>query len=152
MPSANRRLHPSVYTTLGQSCFFTVRAAPGTAPFARSEFARIVVACLLEQQSKSGCRLEVYCLMPDHLHAVVTPVIAGASLLTYVDRTKGWSSRELHLAGWSGPVWQPRSYDHAVRRDEDLHAIGAYILANPVRTGLCTTPEAYPWSGMPGGD
>jgi putative transposase len=148
-PPLNRRLDPIVYTTVGQPVFFTVRTAVGTEPFAQSRYAHIVVECLLEQRRKSSCELDVFCVMPDHLHLVVTPARDGASSLLYVDRFKGWCGRCLRLAGWSGPLWQPRSYDHAVRRDEDLRAIAEYILHNPVRKGLCTLPDEYPWAGIP---
>lgn len=86
--------------------------------------------------------------MPDHIHLIVTPEVEDASSLTYLHRFKGWSGRELRLTGWQGEVWQKRSYDRLLRRDEDLRAIGDYILANPVRCGFCTELEEYPWSGV----
>ena len=149
-PARNRRLDPAVYTKLGQTCFFTIRAAGTLAPFADPVRAQVVVDCLLGQQVKSGCRLDVYCVMPDHLHLLVTPVQEGASSLLYVDRFKGWCGRELRLRGWKGPLWQPRSYDHLVRKEEDLQALAAYILQNSVRKGMCAQPEDYSWGGIPG--
>ena len=87
--------------------------------------------------------------MPDHVHLVVTPIHDGASSLTYVDRFKGWCSFVMRRAGWTGSLWQPRSYDHLLRTEDDLAKIGRYITANPVRKGLCARPEDYPWSGIP---
>jgi REP element-mobilizing transposase RayT len=86
--------------------------------------------------------------MPDHLHLVVTPTGENASSLKYLQYFKGWCGRELRLAGWQGDVWQKRSYDHLLRDDEDFQATAAYILANPVRKGLCAEPQDYPWSGI----
>jgi hypothetical protein len=56
---------------------------------------------------------------------------------------------QLHLAGWKGPIWQKRSYDHLVRDEEELQALATYILGNPVRGGLwsrskITDGAAYP--------
>ncbi|HLJ67246.1 MAG TPA: transposase [Chloroflexota bacterium] len=147
----NRRLAPELYAMAGQACFFTVRCWPDSAPFADDTLAAVAVECLLGQQTKSSCQVDVYCVMPDHVHLVVTPLCDGASSLTYVDRFKGWCGRMLRLAGWRGEVWQARSYDHLVRRDEDLAEIAAYILANPVRKGLCDDPGDYRWSGVPEG-
>lgn len=144
----NQRLHQSVYTESGRSCFFTVRADRGTSPFLNEQYAAIAVECLLAQQAKSGCRLDVYCVMPDHLHVIVTPLTDGASSLLYVDRFKGWCGRRVRLSGWQGTLWQPRSYDHVIRSDERVEEIATYILHNPVRRGLCESPEEYPWSGM----
>jgi len=148
-PPNNRRLSPEVYATAGQSCFFTIRASPGRTPFIDPDLAYIVVDCLLAQRHKSLCQLDVYCVMPDHVHLVVTPLGVGASSLSYVDRVKGWSSRRLRLAGWRGELWQRRSYDHLLRREERLEQVAAYILANPVRKGICSEPGEYPWSGIP---
>ncbi len=146
-PPRNQRLDMRLYATAGQPCFVTARASVGRSPFNEAAFANTAIRCLLAQQAKSHCRLDVYCLMTDHLHAVITPDVEGASSLLFVNRFKGWCTRELHLLGWGGPVWQPRSYDHLLRREDDLASIFAYILHNPVRRGLCTSPEDWPWSG-----
>jgi len=145
----NQRLPAHLYETIGQPCAFTIRAASGTAPFAHPALARPAVECLLEQRIKSSCQLEVYCIMPDHLHIVVTPAEDGASSLRFVDRFKGWYSRVAHQAGGQGRLWQPRSYDHLIRTHEDLDRIADYIMANPIRKGLCDYVEEYPWSGIP---
>ena len=76
-------------------------------------------------------------------------MVNGASSLLYVDRFKGWCGRLLRQSGWQGPLWQPRSYDQLLRREENLQEIAGYILSNPVRLGLCTDPSDYPWSGIP---
>ncbi len=85
----NQRLSAHLYETIGQPCAFTIRTAPSTAPFAHPALARLAVECLLEQRIKSSCQLEVYCVMPDHLHVVVTPSEDGASSVRFVDRFKG---------------------------------------------------------------
>jgi putative transposase len=144
----NSRLDPTLYASPGRPCFHTIRCTPGQRPFARGIYARIAVECLLAQQQKSCCRLDVYCVMPDHIHAITTPETEGTSSLEYLRRFKGWCSREMRLAGWPGEIWQKRSYDHLLRRDEDIPEVAAYILANPVRAGLCASPEDYPWSGL----
>ena len=149
VPPRNRKLEPELYQRSGQTCFFTVRTVPGSSPFGRPAFAQTAVDCLLGQRTKSRCQLDVYCVLPDHLHLLVTPMEDGASSLLYVDHFKGWSGRTMRLEGWKGALWQRRSYDHLLRRNEHLQRITDYILANPVRKGLCETPEVYPWSGIP---
>ncbi|PZS06030.1 MAG: hypothetical protein DLM70_05610 [Chloroflexi bacterium] len=106
---ANQRLTPEIYSAPGQPCFFTVCTFQAREPFGDARYAKIAVECLLGQQEKSRCRLDVYCVMPDHVHAVVTPIVAGFSSLQYVDRFKGWCTRMMHLELWDGPDWQRRS-------------------------------------------
>jgi REP element-mobilizing transposase RayT len=146
--SQNARLDIALYAIPGHPCFHTIRCAPRQHPFSQSTYARIATDCLLGQQQKSSCRVDVYCVMPDHIHVILTPGTEGASSLEYLRRFKGWCSREMRLAGWTGELWQKRSYDHLLRRDEDIRQIAAYIVANPIRAGLCTTPDDYPWSGL----
>ena len=89
-------------------------------------------------------------VMPDHVHMLLTPLSRpdgwSHSLPTILQGIKGSSARAINDAfGMTGPVWQGESFDHELRRDEDLRRLGEYIAQNPVRKGLCTTPEEYPW-------
>jgi putative transposase len=83
------------------------------------------------------------------MHLVVTPIRDGASSLDYVARFKGVSSRLIRAGGWTDKVWQARSYDHALRTDQRLADVANYILNNPVRAGLSSNWEDYPWCGVP---
>jgi REP element-mobilizing transposase RayT len=44
------------------------------------------------------------------------------------------------------PFWQSNFYDHVVRKDESLLEICSYILNNPVRKGMVSNWEEYPYS------
>jgi hypothetical protein len=44
------------------------------------------------------------------------------------------------------PLWQTSFYDHGVRNEEGLKLTMEYILNNPVRSGLCTRWDKYPYS------
>jgi hypothetical protein len=44
------------------------------------------------------------------------------------------------------PFWQPESYDHWIRNDDEKVRISSYIRNNPVIAGLCTRPENWCWS------
>jgi putative transposase len=49
----------------------------------------------------------------------------------------------------TGRVWQDESFDRILRGEEGLRRKVMYILQNPVRSGLATTPERYRclWGG-----
>ena len=147
-PAKNQRLDRTVYHTANQPVFFTIRAREDLRPFVDVEFGQAVVSCLLEERTICGCLVHVYALLPDHLHMVASPAIDNSDLLTFVDRFKGKSAR----LGWSfgnqGRLWQPRSYDHVIRKAEDLNEVGEYILANPVRLGLVDRWEDYSLCGL----
>ena len=43
--------------------------------------------------------------------------------------------------------WQEGSHEHVLRGDEDARHVARYIIENPVRAGLVTTPFQYPYLG-----
>ena len=77
-------------------------------------------------------------LMPDHLHAVMSfPAEPGMS------RTIGMWKHYLHSR--VGIEWQENYFDHRLRNDNEFMGKTNYIRMNPVRAGLCASPEDWPW-------
>ena len=99
-----------------------------------------------------GKRLWVVCavVMPDHVHLVYRPFADPAghryTKAEVVGAIKGASAHAINrLLGRKGAVWQAESFDHVVRRSEALDGKLDYICHNPVRRGLCDSPDQYPW-------
>ena len=89
-------------------------------------------------------------VMPDHVHMVMSPLDGpdgtAYGLAEILRGIKGASSRRMNQAlGRTGPVWQHESWDHEVRNDESLRQKCEYMANNPVRAGIVTRPEDYPW-------
>jgi REP element-mobilizing transposase RayT len=148
VPSRNQRLSAEQCAIVGNVGFFTICAYKQSKPFVVAELNEAVVATVLAERFGLGMGLYVYCLMPDHLHVLIGPKEPGRSMLTFIDQFKGKSTRVSWAHGWPGKLWQPRSYDHLVRRAEDLRAIAEYISDNPVRKGLVESSQDYRWSGL----
>jgi len=89
--------------------------------------------------------------MPDHVHLIFTPLIDYEaleiwSLAKIMDAIKGASAHKINKAlGRKGRVWQPESFDHALRCSDNLDAKTDYLLQNPVRSGLVREWQDYPW-------
>ena len=85
--------------------------------------------------------LHAWCVMPNHVHAVLTP-LEGHDLSKILQSWKSYTSHEINKSfGRSGPLWQPEPYDHLVRGDADYENQVRYTLANPVKAGL----RNWPW-------
>jgi len=70
-------------------------------------------------------------VMPNHVHVLVTP-IDEHQLQRIVHSWKSFTARQVNdIAGLTGPVWHPESFDHIVRSPEQLHRIEKYIRDNP---------------------
>ena len=103
--------------------------------------------------------------MPDHVHLLVL-TDAENDLVRLIHQFKqqtAWWFRNQPKAGGlkaspTSPttrpnLWQKSYYDHVLRQDEDVADVVRYIWENPVRAGLVSSPNGYPytWSafGMP---
>ena len=83
-------------------------------------------------------------VMPDHVHLLVA--LRQTSLARAVGRLKGRTSRLIRLTHpVVGSVWQGGFHDHAVRREEDIHALARYVCANPIRAGIVASLRDYPF-------
>ena len=118
----------------------------GECLLARAELASLVtgVICHFHEQRYV---LGAWVVMPNHVHAVVWPM--PNNLLSDIVRNwKGYSAREANriLGRTKTPFWQREPFDHWIRNDVERDRICRYIINNPVKAGLCKTPEAWRWS------
>ncbi|HEX4740084.1 MAG TPA: transposase [Caulobacteraceae bacterium] len=91
-------------------------------------------------------RLLAWCVMPAHVHVLVQQA-PGWRLEAVVQGWKSVSARRANLLlGRTGPFWAREYFDRAMRSEQQTETTAAYIIANPVKAGLCKTPEAWPWS------
>ena len=143
----NKRLEPELYTHPYRVYFITIRAYRNQSPFVTADLNVQLLDVLRSEQTCLFCRVFTYCLMPDHLHFLVSPCQEDVSVLTFTNQHKGKATNGSWRFGWRGRLWQPRYYDHIVRDNEDLFEIARYILHNPVRKSLVQRAEDWPWSG-----
>jgi putative DNA methylase len=105
------------------------------------------VAQLVSAQIQAGKQhyiLHSWVIMPNHVHLLITPSIQVSKITRSL---KGATARQANLLlNRTGPFWQDESYDHLVRNPEEFRRIENYIIQNPVRAGLATSPEEFPWS------
>jgi len=89
--------------------------------------------------------LHAYVVMANHVHLLITPHVDLAKITHSLKRfTAREANRILSVVG--KPFWQDESYDRLVRDAAESQPIQRYIEYNPVRAGLVTLPEDYPWS------
>jgi len=89
--------------------------------------------------------LHAVVVMPEHMHLIFTPYEEWL-LSTIMQRLKGTSAHLINKAEKRrGPLWLNESFDHILRSDESLSQKVEYVRQNPVRRGLVTVPEDYPW-------
>ena len=88
-----------------------------------------------------------YVLMPDHIHLFCAPATIPAKSLEQWVRywknvaSKNWPRKSEH------PIWQRDFWDTQLRRIENYQEKWNYVLENPVRAGLVTMSEDWPFHG-----
>jgi REP element-mobilizing transposase RayT len=76
-------------------------------------------------------------IMPDHLHALVSPLDRDARVTQFSAALKRFVLREVKL-DWK---WQDGVFDRLLRWEESAESKWLYLRENPVRTGLVSCWE-----------
>ena len=89
--------------------------------------------------------LWAWVIMSNHVHVLLTPHIEMSKVTRAI---KSYSARKANeILGRTGkPFWQVESYDHWVRKEEEMNRVIRYIEWNPVKAGLVERIEDWPWS------
>jgi REP element-mobilizing transposase RayT len=91
-------------------------------------------------------RLLAWVVMPNHVHVLIET--NGDYLLS--DVIQGWKSYTSSMAnkrlGRKGSFWQREYFDRYIRDDAHLQACIRYIHQNPVKAGLVSRAEDWPYS------
>ncbi len=110
-----------------------------------------VVTLVYEQirraATENGFAIIAYCFMPDHLHLLVEGTRDEADCLRFVTRAKQYTGYHHARAFGGRRLWQRYSYERVLRHDDDVRTIARYVVSNPIRAGLATRLEDYPFVG-----
>jgi putative transposase len=77
--------------------------------------------------------------MPDHAHLLLSFPEGGKRIQTVVSKWKGWTTKTI------GIRWQRDFFEHRLRREESFREKADYILDNPLRAGLISRAEDWPY-------
>lgn len=150
MPN-HRRLRAS-----GATYFFTVNLAERGATILADH-----IDLLRDAYRKTAAEHPIHCdamvILPDHIHAVWTlppddadfsrrwqKVKARFTQATGLRRLQSRSMVEKREAG----LWQRRFWEHMIRDEAERGRAVAHCLSDPVRHGLVTRPEDWPFSTL----
>ena len=101
---------------------------------------------LQEGTHRFGYRVHTFCLMTNHIHLALQvddiPLSRGMQNLSFrYTRWINWREKR------AGHLFQGRYKAVLVDVESYLRELVRYIHLNPVRAGMVTSPEDYPWSG-----
>ena len=122
-------------------------AASGECWLRRAEIANLVGGALRHFDGERY-RLSAWVVMPNHVHAVVTP-LPGVVLSNVLHSWKSFTAKEANKLlpeKVEREFWQRESFDHWCRDDDEVLRCVRYVEGNPVKANLCRCAEDWKWS------
>ena len=106
---------------------------------------QIYLDLMATQLKRYGVACWGYCLMPNHVHLILTPSDETGLTRAVGEAHRRYTSFVGARGRWTGHLFQGRF--GSVAMDEDhLMAAFRYVALNPVKAGLVARAEDWPWS------
>jgi len=104
---------------------------------------KIALLMLREAKETYGFTLHNFCVMPNHIHLLITPE-AGTNLSDILRRikisiAKAWN----RTYNSSNHFWGERFFSRLIRDPDDYSAVSEYIDQNPIKAGLVEKTEDW---------
>jgi len=127
--------------------FITICTANKQLYFLNKKITKIIEDELEFRRISKEIWLFCYCIMPDHLHILLSLTEDyDKDLQNWVSAFKRYTTRVVNELFGIKPIWQKNFYDHIIRKEESLIKITEYIVNNPVSKGIVSEWEKYPCS------
>jgi len=128
--------------------FITICTKEKQEIFCNDAFNSEILNCLRREKERTGVKVFAYCLMPNHLHMLISPADSGVNISRFIGSFKSKATRIGWKYGVGEKMWQGRFHDHVLRPNEPVKDICEYILNNPVRKNLVKSWEDYKFCGF----
>jgi REP element-mobilizing transposase RayT len=107
-----------------------------------------IVESVLTHFDGARYRLLAWVIMPNHVHSILEQM-PGHRLGDIVRSWKNYSARRINsLRDRHGAVWAPDYFDRFIRNEDHLANAIHYVEDNPVKAGLVSSPDKWPFSSF----
>ncbi len=107
--------------------------------FTSHEMAAVAARCFYDATIVLHAETLAFVVMPDHIHWLMQ--LRETALLS--ETIRRYKAKVSLLLGRR--IWQQGFHDHALRAEENVAGIARYLVANPLRSGLCKKIGDYPY-------
>ncbi|MGO8920299.1 MAG: transposase [Stellaceae bacterium] len=108
---------------------------------------RVYRDLLREACDKAGVSVWAYCLMPNHVHLILTPTTVDGLARALGKAHRRYSAFVNARLRVTGHLFQSR-FGSVVMDEDHLMAAGRYVALNPVRARLAERAQDWPWSSV----
>jgi putative transposase len=148
LPKRKQNRLPGFDYRTSEYYFLTICTHNKKRMFANDENCQMFADVMLEYADKYEVGMVAWCIMPDHVHIICSP-IGKRTVSDYVGAIKAVTSKRIGT-NKSKPIWQRSYFDHILRSKESITEKSVYILINPERAGIVKRAKDYMWSGCVG--
>jgi len=104
---------------------------------------KVMLVTLEDAKEKYGFRLHNFCIMPNHIHLLITPG-SGTNLSRIVQWIKTHSAKRWNRVNRSiDHLWGERFFSRQIKDLTDYLFVQNYIDQNPVKAGLVSKPQDW---------
>ena len=121
----------------------------GACFLARSDYL-LYLLHLHELARKFTCAVHTYCLMPNHVHLLLSPSSQNGCMGLMRELGQRYVQYFNRRHGRTGTLWEGRFRSSVTESARYVLACYRYIELNPVRAALAERPEHYEWSSHRG--
>ena len=113
--------------------------------FFRASDYQAYLRLLRENCTFNDIEIWAYCLMPNHVHLILSPSRREGLSRAVGDTQCAYARTVNRREGWTGNLWQGRFTSFPM---DEAHLLMAarYVELNPVRAGMVKDPATYLWS------
>jgi putative transposase len=132
----------------GGTYFFTQITHNRFHYFSESSHADVCLSSLRHVQKHHPFELVAYCVLPDHLHLLITLPIDQKDFSTIMKEFKKKATKELRkmIGAPELKIWQDRFWEHTIRNERDMKTHFDYIHYNPIKHLYVDDPLDWEWS------
>jgi len=109
--------------------------------------ARSFLGLVEDVRHHHGWTIHAWCLMPNHVHLLLTTEFPNLSQGVR-DILGRYARRYNHFHERTGHLFSARFKSVTVVSDRQFLTTFRYVNRNPVRAGLASAPDLYPWTGF----
>ena len=131
----------------GGTYFFTLVTSKRTRFFEDKRCVEAFFASLYLVQSYHHFDLIAYCILPDHIHLLITLAEADYNFSSRIKEIKRKTTTSIRkvMERPNIDVWQGRFWEHTIKDQDDLQHCFDYIHYNPIKHGYSDTFN-WEWS------
>lgn len=134
----------------GGTFFFTVRLlSPGSSLL--TDHISAFGEAIRQARTRKPFHVDAWVVLPDHAHSIWTLPPGDEDCATRWRAVKiafSKAMRKSNAAHAERAIWARHYQDHAIADDAEYRALVDYVHMNPLRHGLCTHVQEWPWSSL----